>query len=719
MDNRRLLLVILISIPIVLLWEPLIVFVGRQLGYDMSRRPAPTANDPGRGGDAATTQPVAGSGLTPVGLDPTTGPAVESASPQAVRVLPNARTAAFTIGSTTPDDPEFAAGVVLNPRGAGIDAITLNRYRAEIGNDARYVFQQPYDRFPDASRPMSSGELIGSIAGKPFQLDLSGVEWRVESKADNSATFVVDVAVGDVPALRVFKTFKLTPRPQALQTHGGYEIDISIRFENVSQLPAVVAHRWVGPVVPPKELDRGSDRTVIGGYVESGRIVRIRYDYTEAFYDAKPFIDYTRGPSDAPLLWAGTTSVYFNATLRPDPIAGSEDSPLSPAYIAQVRGRALDPGNDNPLLRSVITEFQTGELRVEPGASVTLPMRFYAGPRLRSLLNTEYLSSLPLAYHETLVLTAGPCAWCTFQWLVNILVWLLGIFHAVLRDWGLAIIVLVLVVRALLHPITKKSQVNMMKMSKFGPELEKIKTRYKDNPQEQQRAMMQFYKEHGATPILGCLPMFLQMPIWIALFSALQSTFELRQAPFLEFGGVNLTWIKDLSQPDHLIKFDNTYSFLFIPISGLNLLPFGLAVVFYLQHKFTPKPPTMTPEQAQQQKMMQWMTLLFPVFLYGGPSGLNLYILASTTFGIIESKIIRDHVKRQEEAEAAGAVVVDVAPGGEPPPRGGVRRGSPVPAAPEKPKTWLQRKMEEMQKRVEEIQRQAEKNPGSQKKRRT
>jgi YidC/Oxa1 family membrane protein insertase len=221
--------------------------------------------------------------------------------------------------------------------------------------------------------------------------------------------------------------------------------------------------------------------------------------------------------------------------------------------------------------------------------------------------------------------------------------------------------------------------------------------------------MVQFYKEHGATPILGCLPMFLQMPIWIALFSALQSTFELRQAPFLQFGSLKLTWISDLSQPDHLIKLDHPFTLLgLIPISGLNILPFLLAVVFWLQHKYTPKPPTMTPEQAQQQKMMQWMTLLFPIFLYGGPSGLNLYILASTGFGILESKIIRDHIKRKEEEEKQGVVIVDAPDDGS---SGGRRkdRGPRQPEPPPAPRGWLARKIEEAKRRLDEVQRQAEK----------
>jgi len=152
--------------------------------------------------------------------------------------------------------------------------------------------------------------------------------------------------------------------------------------------------------------------------------------------------------------------------------------------------------------------------------------------------------------------------------------------------------------------------------------------------------------------------MFLQMPIWIALWSALQSTFELRHAPFLW----GFTWIKDLSQPDHLITLSQPVTlFGLLPISGLNILPILMGVTFFFQQKyFTPKPATMTPEQEQQQKMMQWMSvLLFPLMLYGGPSGLNLYIFTSTLFGIIESKRIRDHIKEREEAEKSGKVFVD------------------------------------------------------------
>ncbi len=202
----------------------------------------------------------------------------------------------------------------------------------------------------------------------------------------------------------------------------------------------------------------------------------------------------------------------------------------------------------------------------------------------------------------------------------------------------------------------------MMKMGKMGPELDKLKKKYGDDKEAMNKAMVDFYKQQGFAPVLGCLPMFLQMPIWIALYSALQTTFELRQQPFL----YGLTWIQDLAKPDYLFSFHQTVMLPFgFHMDGINILPVFLGVVFFIQQKYmTPPNPAATPEQIQQQKMMQWMTpFIFPLMLYSGPSGLNLYILTSTGIGIIESKIIRRHIKEREEAaKRDGPVIVDAKP---------------------------------------------------------
>ena len=121
---------------------------------------------------------------------------------------------------------------------------------------------------------------------------------------------------------------------------------------------------------------------------------------------------------------------------------------------------------------------------------------------------------------------------------------------------ALAIIGLVILVRSLLHPITKRSQISMLRMGKLGPEMERLKKHYGDDKDGLNKAMMQLYKDQGIGMYLGCLPMFLQMPIWIALWSALNTTFELRQAPFLW----GWTWIDDLARPDALIQFNRTFT---------------------------------------------------------------------------------------------------------------------------------------------------------------
>src|SRR5205814_2448465 len=114
-----------------------------------------------------------------------------------------------------------------------------------------------------------------------------------------------------------------------------------------------------------------------------------------------------------------------------------------------------------------------------------------------------------------------------------------------------------------------KSQVNMMKMSKLGPEMEKLKKKYGDDKDAMAKAQMGLYKEIGFTPVLGCLPMFLQMPIFIALWQCLQSTFELRHSPFLW----NFTWIHDLAQPDRLYHFPAALNLGFFSLDAINVLP--------------------------------------------------------------------------------------------------------------------------------------------------
>jgi len=204
-----------------------------------------------------------------------------------------------------------------------------------------------------------------------------------------------------------------------------------------------------------------------------------------------------------------------------------------------------------------------------------------------------------------------------------------------------------------------------MKMQKLGPQMQKIKEKYKDDKEAQNREMMTMYKQAGATPILGCLPMFLQMPIWIALWTSLRISVDLRHAAFLP------VWLNDLAVPDALIPFGGPVpipglSCLGVPpIYGFNLLPLLVCVAMVLQMKMNPQAAQAAGGQQSQQtsKMLMYMMPVMMLFIfYSMPAGLNLYIMTSTFAGVVEQKIIRRHIQARQEADAARETTV-AAPG--------------------------------------------------------
>jgi len=173
---------------------------------------------------------------------------------------------------------------------------------------------------------------------------------------------------------------------------------------------------------------------------------------------------------------------------------------------------------------------------------------------------------------------------------------------------------------------------------------------------------MEVYREQGASPVMGFLPMLMQMPIWIALWTAVYISIDLRGAPFLPF------WITDLSAPDALFRFrEITIPLVGWTIESFNLLPILMGVVMYLQQKLMPTSSAAqtNPQVAQQQKiMMIMMPLMFPIMLYTGPSGVNLYIMSSITAGVVEQLVIRKHIREREEDESQGRVPVTKKTGG-------------------------------------------------------
>jgi len=367
------------------------------------------------------------------------------------------------------------------------------------------------------------------------------------------------------------------------------------------------------------------------------------------------------------LSWFASTNRYFALAIHPHYAgSGPVDRSLARNVADLKHQHFVSPTAAN---RSFIVSFMTSQPRaLEPRGTADFSLGVYAGPMDRAILNdVEPYRALNLG-GLIIYQMSDFCAFCTFQWLAHLLIWFLAAAYAITFDWGIAIILLVFTVRLILHPLTKKAQVSMHRtmkaMAKFKPEMEKLQKKYANDKQKLQMEQLKLMREHGVNPFgcLGFLPMFLQMPIWIALYAMLFFAFELRQEPafwgfFQMFGGWQ--FLADLSQADHFFyEFSapfHPFGWQFFTMTGINILPLLMGAVFFVQQKYMTPPTaaTLSKEQQQQQKIMRvMMIVLFPIMLYNAPSGLTLYIMTSSILGIIESKMIRKHAERLEaEAE--------------------------------------------------------------------
>jgi YidC/Oxa1 family membrane protein insertase len=617
-----------------------------------------------------------------ISTEPTSALLVASTRPSRTPML---------LGSVQPKDPKYGLGLQIDPRGAGLDQVTVNSYK-DVDAKGLYSFQQPYADAKDQLAMATRSVVIGDQS-----VDLDSANWQLEPGSTNAtATYGLDVAgQNHAPLLHISKTYEVQsrgPEKHRDDTAAGYEVTVTYHLQNATTRPLSGVHlAFNGPTMPIREMERMDDRQLVSGYDKGDKAVEVNRDSLSEFKPATPQKDLSvyKGYK---ILWAGASSNYFAGIV----LAENE------GQIAKVQARCLNPeaeSND----REAMLDFQTADFSLAAGASLDVPLKVFFGPKDRDLLEGDYYSDFPRNYSPLLTTSGSMCALCAPQWLVDRLVDLLQFFHFFLHDWGLSIIALVVLVRAILHPISKYSQVSMLGLQKMGPELERLKKKYANDKEALAKAQMEMHKEMGIAPFLGCLPMFLQTPIWIALYSALQNDMALRQAPFLW----GWTWIHDLARPDRLISWDAhpfTVPLIGMKVISLNVLPLIVAVLMFLQQKLQPQPPSLTPEQASQQKMMRYMSLLFSLFFYWMPSGLNLYILTSSSIAIVESKRIREHIKQREEREKAGKVIVDVKPT-----RQGKQQQKLEPLAPETKKGGIWGWWAKLQEKAEEIRREAEK----------
>ncbi len=313
------------------------------------------------------------------------------------------------------------------------------------------------------------------------------------------------------------------------------------------------------------------------------------------------------------LEWAGVMNQYYASIIKPDKTSGNNALYAAPAqFPLQVSG---DKTECVEVALGMPDFSLAGKTDTIMGGQKSFSFDIFTGPKLNLMLDEmtdDFRMIDRVMDYGVFTIIAYP-----MNWLVNL-------YHGWLGNWGWAIIAMTITIRLLIWPLYRKSYVSMKRMSLLQPKMQELKEKYPNDPQKVNTAMMRMYQEYGISPMGGCLPMLLQMPIFFSFFYVLQTAAEFRGEGFLG-------WVTDLSQMDTIFSF---------PFMGyevpVNILPILMAVSTIVQMHMTP-----ATGDATQVKIMRWMPLMFFLFCYTYPSALGLYWTTSNLISILQTIIIR------------------------------------------------------------------------------
>lgn len=314
-----------------------------------------------------------------------------------------------------------------------------------------------------------------------------------------------------------------------------------------------------------------------------------------------------------------------------------------------------------PQFDDVTVRVNSEPVNLYPGHTVKHQFMLYHGPVKVALLKQfkdekEVPAELVERYADTLHLRTltdyhsdnwfgRTSSFIGLTWVIiqftKLMHWLLNLLHYVF-GYGFSIIVLTVIVRGAMFPISRKQAIFSIKMQELAPELKKVQDKYADDPQAKMQATQEFYRKHGINPLGSCWPVFLQMPIFLGLYFALQESIHFRLAGFWPL------WIDNLAAPDMLFEWGDSLPWISQPdnLGGmmylgpyLNLLPMIAVVLMMFQQMQTMPPPT-DEQQAMQQKMLKFMTIFFGIMFYKVAAGLCVYFIASSLWGMAERKLL-------------------------------------------------------------------------------
>jgi len=599
-DNRNTILAVILSGLVLIAW---------QYFYNVPQMEKQRAQSQTQAELAKPSQPA-----TP---DSTTAPGSTTPAPGSTAPSPGATPAtapSATAGPIVSRDTAIAANPrikIETPRvtgsislkGARIDDIALTQFRDTVdpASPAIVLFSPSQTASPYYAE-FGWVPATGSTIRMPDQSTM----WQQEGSGKLSPNSPVTLKYDNGEGLTFKRTIAIDER---------YLFTIKDEVANVGNTPATL--------YPFALISRHGTPEVSGYYILHEGLIGYLGEQGLQEYPYKKIDDAKQVSFNVTNAWLGITDKYWASALLPDTTAK-----LQARYSSNLVGK----------VRTYQTDY-LGEAQTIPiGGTASTNARLFAGAKEAGVVGINfplvglggYNKQLGLNHFDLLI------DWGWFYFITKPMFLALDYFYHLVGNFGVAILLVTVLVKLLFFPLANKSYASMAKMKSVQPQLAALKERYPDDKVKQQQEMMEIYKKEKINPIAGCLPVALQIPVFFSLYKVLFVTIEMRHAPF--YG-----WIKDLSAPDPttlfngfgLLAFDPTHVPVLGPYLALGVWPIIMGITMWFQMKLNPTPPDPT-----QKMIFDWMPLIFTFMLAGFPAGLVIYWAWNNLLSVLQQSYI-------------------------------------------------------------------------------
>jgi YidC/Oxa1 family membrane protein insertase len=488
----------------------------------------------------------------------------------------------------------------------------------------------------------ANGKPLDEAESKRVAALLEKGNWEVVANDAESATFRRVLPEFNLEFVKRY-TLKSVPESERDNTdYPGYDLQLDIEITNTGQAPQKFAYRLDGPTGMPLEgwwyAHKISRERWLGG--AGLRDVIVRFDGNPlAQEDCTRIAEGDAEPLDGggePLTFTGVDGQYFAAVMIPLRKAPAD------AWIGTMEPIVAGTKPDARTLQTytnVTCRLTPLPIELAAGGTHTDSFEIFIGPKRPDLLANYHPAGDPNQSLKGIVYYGL----ALFGAVARAMLGILHFFYSLVGNYGLSIIMLTILVRGAMFPISYKQTQNMARIQALKPEMDRITEKYKTDMQKRSQAIQELYRKHNVNPLGGCLPVFLQLPIFIGLYRALMVDVELRLSPLF---GDAIRWCSNLAAPDMfydwswlLPRFLTKGDAFLSPGPYLNILPIVTVALFLVTQKMAMPAPT-NEQAAMQQKMMKWMTIFMGLLFYKVASGLCLYFIASSLWGIGERKLL-------------------------------------------------------------------------------